>query len=50
MSPELALRDKLHGRTTSVANRGIAEIDRPPSVAEGDAYDPIPEVEQPNLL
>jgi len=27
---------------SSVANRGIAEIDRPRSIAEGDAYDPTP--------
>ena len=39
-SPILARRDKLHRRTTSVANRGIAEIDRPPSGAEDDPHDP----------
>ena len=40
----LAPRDISRRRATSVANGGIAEIDGPPSVAEDDARDPLPEV------
>ena len=35
-------RDLLHRHASSVVNRGIAEIERPPSIAEGDAHDPSP--------
>jgi hypothetical protein len=38
----MALRDILHRRAISVANGGIAEIDRQPSIEEGDAFDPEP--------
>jgi hypothetical protein len=33
-------RDLLHRHASSVVDRGIAEIERPPSIAEGDAHDP----------
>ena len=35
-------RDLLHRHASSVVNRGIAEIERPASIAEGDAHDPRP--------
>src|ERR1700757_444763 len=40
MNPEVALRDISHRDASSVANGGIAEIDRPTPIAEGDARDP----------
>jgi hypothetical protein len=40
MSPFLALRDILQRHAISVAEGDIADIDRRPSVAEGDAFDP----------
>jgi hypothetical protein len=37
----MALRDISHRDASSVANGGIAEIDRPTPIAEGDARDPL---------
>jgi hypothetical protein len=40
----------LQRRTTSVGNGGIAEIDRPTSIGEGDAPNPKLPIGTPELL
>jgi hypothetical protein len=42
MGLEVALRNQLPRRADLGRQRGIAEIDRPPSIAEDNAYDPKP--------
>jgi hypothetical protein len=40
MSPEVAHRDILQRHAISVAKGNIADIDRRPFVADGDAFEP----------